>query len=74
MSKIPSLKPRDVIKILERAGFNFVRQKGSHRMYIKEHKGVTVPYHNKDLRKGTLRSIIKQSGLSTEEFLKLLKN
>lgn len=74
MAKIPSLKPREAIKVLERYGFVFIRQKGSHRIYINKNNAVTIPYHNKDLRKGTLRSIIKQSGLSTEEFLKLFKN
>jgi predicted RNA binding protein YcfA (HicA-like mRNA interferase family) len=50
-----------------------VRQKGSHRIYVKGNIGITIPYHNKDLKKGTLRAIIKQSGLSVEEFLKLLR-
>lgn len=71
MPKIPALKPKGVIKILERAGFKFVRQKGSHRIYLKHNRAVTVPYHNRDLRKGTVQAIIKQSGLTLEEFLNL---
>ena len=74
MAKLPALKPKEVIKVLERAGFSFVRQKGSHRIYVKGNIGITVPYHNKDLKKGTLRHIIKQSGLTVEKFLKLLKD
>lgn len=73
MPKLPALKPRQVIGILEKAGFVFVRQKGSHRIYVKGNIGVTIPYHNRDLRKGTLRTIIKQSGFTLQEFLKLLK-
>jgi predicted RNA binding protein YcfA (HicA-like mRNA interferase family) len=73
-SKLPSLKPKEVIKVLEKLGFVFVRQKGSHRIYVKSNIGITIPYHNKDLKKGTLRAIIKQTGLSVEEFLKLLRN
>lgn len=73
MPKLPALKPREVIKALEKAGFKFIRQKGSHRIYIKGNLGITVSYHNKDLKTGTLRHIIKQSGLEVEEFLKLLK-
>lgn len=69
MSQIPALKPQKVIKILERAGFIFIRQKGSHRIYLKDNRAVTVPYHNKDLRKGTLLAIIKQSGLPLKDFL-----
>lgn len=71
MPKIPALKPKEVMKILERAGFRFIRQKGSHRLYLKNNRAVTVPYHNKDLRKGTVRAIIKQSGLTLKEFLNL---
>ena len=72
MPKLPALKPGDAIKALEKAGFSFVRQKGSHRIYLKGHIGITVPCHAKDLRKGTLRHIIKQSGLTVKEFLDLL--
>lgn len=68
MSKIPVLKPKDVIKVLTRQGFEFIRQKSSHRIYIKDNKNVIVPYHNQDLRKGTLLSIIKQSGLDLKLF------
>jgi predicted RNA binding protein YcfA (HicA-like mRNA interferase family) len=73
-TKLPSLKPKEVIKVLEKLGFVFVRQKGSHRIYVKGNIVITIPYHNKDLKKGTLRAIIKQAGLSVEEFLKLLRN
>ena len=72
MIRVPALKPKQVIRVLERAGFCFTRQKGSHRLYIKDKIGVIVPYHNKDLKRKTLHHIIKQSGLSTEEFLDLL--
>lgn len=73
MAKLPALKPREVIKILEKAGFSFVRQKGSHRIYLKGNIGVTIPFHTKDLKKGTLIHIIKQASLTIEEFLKLLR-
>ena len=72
MPRFPALKPRDVIAALERAGFVFERQKGSHRMYTKGSRGVTVPYHNKDLKRKTAKHIIKQSGLELLEFLALL--
>lgn len=69
--KLPSLKAREAERILQQAGFEFVRQKGSHRMYKRGQQGVTVPWHSRDLKPGTLRAIIKQSGLSADEFLKL---
>ena len=55
MTKLPALKPKQVMRILEKAGFSFERQKGSHRIYIKGKLGITIPVHNKDLRKGTQR-------------------
>lgn len=70
MPKLPELKARQVEKILLRGGFEFIRQKGSHRIYIKGKQAVTVPWHNKSLRKGTLRSIVRQSGMTVAEFLK----
>ncbi|KKU48849.1 hypothetical protein A3H10_02015 [Candidatus Uhrbacteria bacterium RIFCSPLOWO2_12_FULL_46_10] len=72
MPKLPVLKPKEAIKALERAGFIFVRQNGSHRIYTKGSLGVTVPYHNKDLKPKTLKHIIKHSGLELEEFIKFL--
>jgi len=51
-----------------------VRQKGSHRIYVKENIGITIPFHSKDLKEGTLRHIIKQTDLTAEEFSKLLKD
>lgn len=45
---------------------------GSHYILKKERLRVTVPYHNKDLKPGTLKSIIEQAGLTVEEFLDLL--
>ncbi|MBI4059014.1 type II toxin-antitoxin system HicA family toxin [Candidatus Microgenomates bacterium] len=62
-----SVKPRQIIKVLEKEGFQFIRQKGSHRLYRKSDLRVTVPYHNKDLKPGTLQSILRQSGIKKEE-------
>lgn len=62
-----SLKPRQIIKVLERKGFTFVRQKGSHRLYKKDNLRVTVPYHNKDLKPGTLKSIMRQAKITEKE-------
>lgn len=72
MPKLLSLKPKQVTHAFQQAGFVFVRQKGSHQIYTKGSKAVTIPYHNKDLKKGTLKHIIKQAGFEVEEFLKLL--
>ena len=70
--KLPVLKPKKVIKALERGGFQVHHTSGSHYILKKDNLRVTVPYHNKDLKPGTLASIIEQSGLTVEEFKELL--
>ena len=72
VGKLPVLKPKRVIKALERGGFYVHHASGSHYILKKEKLRVTVPYHNKDLKPGTLRSIIKDAGLTVEEFLDML--
>ena len=65
MPKLPSLTPDRVIEILLQNGFEFDHQTGSHRVYYNPEtkKRAVVPYHRKDLPKGTLLSILKQAGL-----------
>ena len=70
--KVPALRPKKVIKALERFGFSIHHTSGSHYILKKEKLRVTVPYHNRDLKPRTLVSIIEQSGLTVEEFLDLL--
>ena len=73
--RLPALTPRKVIAALKRAGFFVHHQTGSHRLLKHPDNPrlrVTVPYHNKDLKLGTLRSIIRQAGMTPEEFLDLL--
>lgn len=62
-----AIKPKAMEKLLLQKGFQFVRQKGSHRLYRKGDLRVTVPYHKKDLKPGTLQSILKQAGVTREE-------
>lgn len=72
MPKLPQPKPEKVAKVLEKLDFRFLRQKGSHAIFVKGSLAVTVPMHRKELKKGTLANIIKQSGISAEEFISLL--
>lgn len=72
MTKLPFLKPRQVVRALERAGFTLRKSKSSHRTYVKDSLRVTVPYHSADIKPGTLRSIIEQAGMTIEEFLQYL--
>jgi len=71
MSRVPSLKPKELLKLLLRQGLFVHHQKGSDivlKSSIDPSKRITVPMHNKDLKIKTLLSILKQAGL-TKTFL-----
>lgn len=70
--KLPAVKPKMAIRALKRSGFFVHHTTGSHYFLKKENLRVSIPYHNKDLKPGTLASIIVQAGLTVEEFLDLL--
>jgi predicted RNA binding protein YcfA (HicA-like mRNA interferase family) len=73
--RLPSVKSREVIRALERAGFSVSRTTGSHCRLIHatdRRRNVTVPIHSGDLKRGTLRAIISQAGLTVAEFVSLL--
>lgn len=76
MSRLPSVKPDDCIRALQRAGFHIARQRGSHvqmrRNDPQPARTVPVPTGKKTLPRGTLRAILRQAGLSVEEFADLL--
>lgn len=68
MPRLPVLSGQEVVKILERLGFRQVRQRGSHVVMRRDGTGCVVPLH-KELKSGTLAGILRQAGLSAEEFL-----
>jgi predicted RNA binding protein YcfA (HicA-like mRNA interferase family) len=73
--RLPSLRPKEVVRALERAGFVVARTSGSHCRLVHQSdpaRKVTVPVHATDLKRGTLRAIIAQSGLTVSEFIALL--
>jgi len=57
--------PKEIVSYLEKNGFGFVKSNGSHRKYYNPATGKTtiVPYHNKPLKPGTEKAILKQAGL-----------
>jgi len=75
MGKLPAVSGDETKRALERAGWVFQRQTGSHIVMTKLGSIVTlaVPRHN-ELPKGTLRRIIRDAGMSVDEFVRLLKN
>jgi predicted RNA binding protein YcfA (HicA-like mRNA interferase family) len=72
--KLPSVTGQRAVRALERAGFVVVRVSGSHhRLVHADGRATTVPVHgSKALRTGTLHNILKQSGLTVDEFAALL--
>ena len=75
MTKLPVVLGEQVIKALKRAGFYTHHQKGSHATRcMEEHPQVrvVVPIH-RVVKKGTLRNILKDAGLTVEEFVELLR-
>ena len=72
MAKLPVLSGKELIKILERDGFQIVRQRGSHVSLSKGEFRTVVPMHP-DISKGTLLGILKQCGLTKEKLNELLK-
>jgi predicted RNA binding protein YcfA (HicA-like mRNA interferase family) len=73
MSKLPRISGRDCTKALAKIGYSFKRQEGSHIILRRNQPfgQVVVPDH-KELDRGTLRAIIRQTGISVDEFIKLL--
>jgi predicted RNA binding protein YcfA (HicA-like mRNA interferase family) len=74
LSKLPVVSGREVVRALGKIGYERDRQKGSHivlRQATEPYRRLTVPDHD-EVSKGTLRSIIRETGLTVEEFLDLL--
>lgn len=74
MSRLPRVSGREVVSALQEIGYERDRQRGSHivlRQTMPPHRRITVPDH-KEVAKGTLRAIIRQAGLSVNEFTALL--
>jgi predicted RNA binding protein YcfA (HicA-like mRNA interferase family) len=68
-----SFTPKEIVTILIDHGFELVRTKGSHNVYVNRENGnrTVVPMHSKDLKKGTLHGILKQAGIDLKDYLKL---
>ena len=74
MPKLQSLTPQKIVKVLEKKAFVLDRVKGTHHIYynLETKRRVVVPIHKRDLPKGTLFEILKQSGISKEELRDIL--
>lgn len=73
--RLPSLSQRDVVRAFERAGFRVIpsRGKGSHIAMARDDWPaiLIIPAHG-DVQRGTLRALIRQSGMTVEQFIEWL--
>lgn len=69
MPRLPAIRPKEVISILEKKGFILKRVSGSHHVYVhpETKRRVVIPVHGRDIAKGTLLEILKEAGLSKDE-------
>lgn len=70
-SKYPVLSPKEIIKVLEKLGFRYVSQKGSHMKYVKGERIVIIPNHT-EVAKGTLKSILSMAKTELDDFVNML--
>jgi predicted RNA binding protein YcfA (HicA-like mRNA interferase family) len=74
--RLPAISGKRVVRALTRAGFRVDRVVGSHHVLIypgDPTRTVTIPVHaDRDLKPGTLRSIVRQAGFAVDEFVDLL--
>ena len=72
--KLPVISGAEAVKALRKIGYVFDEQEGSHMIVRHQdppHRRLSIPNH-KELAKGTLRALIRQAGLTVEEFHRLL--
>ena len=75
MKKLPLISGREAVKAFRKIGYEIDHQTGSHiilRHSEPPHRRLSVPDH-RELARGTLRALIRQAGLTIEEFIELLK-
>lgn len=72
MPKFPVVSAAEAVRAFERLGFTVVRQRGSHIVLRKGSSGCVVPNHQ-ELKIGTLSGILKQAGVSPDEFIRALR-
>ena len=67
MPKFPGLSGADIVRALEKIGFVVARQSGSHIVMKREGQGCVVPNH-KEVKVGTVNGLLRQAGVSAQEF------
>ena len=71
MPKLPDVSGKEARRALERLGFVFKRQHGSHAVLRRGNRGCVVPMH-REINRGTLKGVLEQAGVTVEEFMDAL--
>ena len=71
MPKLPHVSGSEAVRALQRLGFEVTRQKGSHIVMRRGSSGCVVPNH-REIKVGTLSGVLRQAGVSAEEFIAAL--
>ena len=72
--KLPAVTAKELVRVAERLGFVFRRQRGSHAVYVRasDQARLVIPMHTGELKRKTLRAIIQDLRITVEEFRELL--
>jgi predicted RNA binding protein YcfA (HicA-like mRNA interferase family) len=71
MPKLPRISGPEIVRALQRLGFEVARQRGSHIIMRRGASGCVVPNH-REVKVGTLAGVLRQAGVSAEEFISTL--
>ena len=71
MPKLPRISGPEIVRALQRLGFEVARQRGSHIIMRRGASGCVVPNH-REVKVGTLAGVLRQAGVSAEEFISAL--
>jgi predicted RNA binding protein YcfA (HicA-like mRNA interferase family) len=73
--RLPAVKPKDLIRALERRGWHVERVRGSHHVLVheKQRRALVIPFHNRELKAGTLSAILRAAGIDRDELRDLLE-
>jgi predicted RNA binding protein YcfA (HicA-like mRNA interferase family) len=76
MTKLPSVRPREVIRFLEQKGFVLDHTSGSHLIFYHpvSRRRAVVPQHNRDMPKGTLLSLLREAGFTRDDIIAFLES
>jgi predicted RNA binding protein YcfA (HicA-like mRNA interferase family) len=75
MTKLPAVRPREVIRFLEQKGFILDHTSGSHFIFYHpfSRRRAVVPRHNRDMPKGTLLSLLREAGFTRGDIIAFLE-